>query len=144
MARVRSGIAKERRAPMGVEAHEGERVNRGRTTSSRTPVFVRNSTPDKTLDREWLHQRLGFKLGKFATRIDRADVTVRDEGGPKGTPPIRATVRLQLPRREPISVTARGVSARIAVAAALESVERTLRRSVERRGTKRKAAPPMA
>jgi hypothetical protein len=129
---------------MGAKAHDGERVNRGRTVSSRTPVFVRNSTSDKTLDREWLHQRMGFKLGKFATRIDRADVTVRDESGPKGAPTVRATVRLQLPRREPISVTARGVTARIAVAAALRSVERTLRRSVERRGTKRKAAPPTA
>jgi hypothetical protein len=123
---------------MGVNAHDRERVNRGRTASSRTPVFVRNSTSDKTLDRQWLHQRLGFRLGKFATAIDRADVTVRDESGPKGAPTVRATVRLQLPSQEPLAVTAYGTTARIAVAAALQSCERTLRRSLGRRETRRK------
>jgi hypothetical protein len=123
---------------MGVNAHDGGRMNRGRTTSSRTPVFVRNATSDKTLNREWLHQRLGFRLGKFATGIDRADVTVRDESGPKGAPTIRATVRLQLPSQEPLAVTAYGTTARIAVAAALRSCERTLRRNLGRREQKRK------
>ena len=116
-------------------------MNRGRTTSSRTPVFVRNATSDNTLDREWLHQRLGFRLGKFATRIDRADVTVRNGGGPKGAPPIRATVRLRLPSRAPIAVTAYGITARIAVAAALQSCERTLRRSLGRREKKKHSVP---
>lgn len=137
MTRHSSTTIDERRTPMGLKAHEDERVSRGRTTSSRTPVFVRNTTSDKTLDREWLQQRMGFRLGKFATGIDRADVTVRDESGPNGAPAIRATVRLQRPSQEPIAVTAYGVTARIAVAAALQSCERTLRRSVGRRETKR-------
>ena len=90
MTRHSSTTIDERRTPMGLKAHEDERVSRGRTTSSRTPVFVRNTTSDKTLDREWLQQRMGFRLGKFATGIDRADVTVRDESGPNGAPAIRA------------------------------------------------------
>jgi hypothetical protein len=144
MARRKSTTTDERRTPMGIKAYDSERRNRGRTTSSRTPLFVRNVTSDEVLDREWLQQRMGFRLGKFATGIDRADVTVRDESGPKGAPTIRATVRLQLPSQEPIAVTARGATARIAVAAALQSCERTLRRSLGRRETKRKLAAQRA
>jgi hypothetical protein len=140
MARRTSPTKDERRTPMGIAAHDSERRSRGRTTSSRTPLFVRNATADEELDREWLQQRMGFRLGKFATGIDRADVTVRDEGGPKGAPTIRATVRLQLPNQEPIAVTAYGATARIAVAAALQSCERTLRRTLGRRVAKRKLA----
>jgi hypothetical protein len=65
-----------------------------------------DTTAGETLDRSWLLQRLGFKLGKFATRIDRTDVTLRDENGPTGAPTFRAANRLQLPHREPIAAAA--------------------------------------
>lgn len=129
---------RERREPMGTKANEGERASRGRTTSSRTPVHVRNTTSGETLDKDWLRQRLGFKLGKFAPRIDRVDLTLGDESGPTGKPAVRATLRLQVPRREPVTVTARGASAILAFSAALRSCERTLRRHVERREAARK------
>ena len=132
-----SNTSLDRRVAMGTRAHEGNRASRGRTTSSRTPVHVHDTTPGGAVDRDWLHQCLGFKLGKFATRMDRMDVTVRDESGPNGAPTISATIRLQVPRRKPIAVSARGTTARAAISAAIRSCERTLRRKVERGETTR-------
>lgn len=132
MSKRTSAMRTERRAPMGSSAHEIARAARGRTSSSKTPVHIRNTT-SATLDREWIHQRLGFKLGKFAGRIDRADITLADESGPTGEPTFRATIQLAVPRREPIVVSSRADSPEAAIAAALRSSERTIRRAVERR-----------
>lgn len=139
MTSKKSGGSRERREPMGTKADEVDRAARGRTASSGTPVHVRNTTSGESLDKEWVRQRLGFKLGKFARRIDRVDLTLGDDSGPTGKPTVRATLRLQIPKREPISVSARGTSATLAFSAALRSCERTLRRHVERKETARKA-----
>ena len=127
-----SGLREERRQPMGVTAFEQLRAERGATPSTRTPVIVRNLTAE-TIDREWLHQRLGFKLGKFAASIDGTDVFLADESGPSGAPLFRATVQLRGPQDAAMTVTARGESARTAIAMALRSCERGLRRRLTRR-----------
>ncbi len=137
MANRKLNRNEERRAPMGVNAHEVERATRGRTTSGETPVHLRITASSVAVDRAWLQQRLGFKLGKFATRIDRVDVTLRDERGPKGKPTIRASLQLLVPHREPIAVTASAATAPAAITAALRSCELTMRRSVERAETAR-------
>jgi hypothetical protein len=100
-------------------------------------VHVHDTTSTDALDHHWLRQRLGFKLGKFARRIDRADITLNDESGPKGAPTIRATVEIQVARHEPVVATASGATARAAVSAALRSCERTFRRRLERARTRR-------
>jgi len=132
MANRNSKAKAERRAPMGAKALDVARGARGRTASSETPVHLRIAASSVAVDRTWLQQRLGFKLGKFATRLDRVDVILRDESGPKGKPTIRATLQLTIPQREPIAVTARAVTAPAAIGAALRSCERALRRSIER------------
>jgi ribosome-associated translation inhibitor RaiA len=132
MASRKAEARRDRRAPMGLAAHETDRAARGRTSSSKTPVQLRNTTSEP-LDKEWVHQRLGFKLGKFAARIDRADINVAGETGAVGAPAFRATIQLMIARHDPIVVTARGRTPQAAVSAALQSCERTMRRSLERR-----------
>lgn len=141
MAKRMTNAKQERRAPMGVKTFETDRASRGRTTSTETPVHLRVAASSVSVDREWLQQRLGFKLGKFATRIDRVDVILSDESGSKGKPTVRATLQLVIPHKDPIAVTARAETAQSAISAALRSSERTMRRSIERRATtKRRAA----
>ena len=124
---------RERRAPMGAAALRDDRATRGRTTSTTTPVHVRNTSASAVIDRDWLRQRLGFKLGKFAVMIDRMNVSLRDENNTPGTPMLRATVTLHLARGEPIASSARGTTPTVAVSAAIRASERALRRATERR-----------
>lgn len=138
MADRKSAARLEARAPMGIAAHEGDRAAQGRTTTTRTPVHVRNMTSDATLDEDWLRERLGFKLGKFAIRIDRVDVVLRDEAGPTGAPTVRTTIQLHGSRHNPTTVTARAATAQAAVSTALRSAERSFRRDIERSRAKRK------
>ncbi|MEO6446683.1 MAG: hypothetical protein ABIZ91_09730 [Gemmatimonadaceae bacterium] len=144
MGSRKASAARERRAPMGESAHDVGRAARGRTSSSKTPVHIRDTrAPDsgEAIDRDWLRQRLGFKLGKFATAIDRVDVMIRDESGPTGKPTVSVTIQLRVSRGESIAATARGTSARLAASAAIRSCERAVRRQLERSQLKRKSAP---
>ncbi len=95
-------------------------------------MIVRNLAVE-TIDQEWLHQRLGFKLGKFAASIDGTDVFLADESGPVEAPLFRATVQLRGAQDAAMTVTAREESARTAIAMALRSCERGLRRRLTRR-----------
>ena len=133
---------RERRAPMGAAALRDDRATRGRTTSTTTPVHVRNTSARALIDRDWLRQRLGFKLGKFALRIDRMNVSLRDENNTPGTPMLRATVTLRLARGESIASSARGTTPTTAVSAAIRASERALRRATERRRTARRTTHP--
>lgn len=137
MADRKSAAKRDARAPMGIAAHDVDRATRGRTTSLETPVHIRNMTSDATLDEDWLRQRLGFKLGKFAIRIDRVDVVLRDEAGPTGAPSVRTTIQLHGSRHALTTATARAATAQSAVSGALRSVERSFRRDLERSRGKR-------
>ena len=136
---LKARARRERRAPMGVSALRDDRATRGRTTATTTPVHVRNTSARAIVDRDWLRQRLGFKLGKFAVRIDRMNVSLRDENNTLGTPTLRATVTLHLAGGESIASSARGTTPTAAISAAIRASERTLRRATERRRTARRA-----
>jgi ribosome-associated translation inhibitor RaiA len=141
---LKARARRERRAPMGAAADREPRPTRGRTTSTTTPVHVRNTTARAEIDSEWLRQRLGFKLGKFALQIDRMNVSLRDENGTPGTPTLRATVTLHLARGESIASSARSTTPTAAVSAAIRASERALRRATERRRSARRTTPPPA
>jgi ribosome-associated translation inhibitor RaiA len=117
---------------MGVAANTAPRKEMGRTPTAATPVFLRDNGPEGSLDHDWVRTVLGRKLGKFATRLDRVTVTVKDESGPIGRPTVRATITLSVARKEPIAARALAASSKAAVSEALEAVERTMRRTVER------------
>lgn len=126
---------------MGVRAPDVPKASLGRTTSSQTPVTIRDSVPrDGTLNRDWVHQRLGFALGKFAMRIDRVVITMRDESGPRGRPAVQATITLATPLAEPVVVTARAETSHQAVSASIRACERALRRRIERIETRRQSS----
>lgn len=123
----------EKRAAMGTRAAETPKAARGRTGPSATPVVLRQGgATDARIPRDWVRERLGTALGRFARRIDRVTVNIRDESGPHGRPTVRATVTLQVTVGTPVVVTARAGTSRQAVAAAIRAAERAVRRRTQR------------
>jgi ribosome-associated translation inhibitor RaiA len=86
---------------------------------------------DPTL-RALLGTKLTATIGNLRPRAVGARVGFADENGPKRGMDIRCGLTVELPRRPPLYAGATGVNHRLAFEAALEILERTLRRERER------------
>ncbi len=133
MAKDVRGKRTTRRSPMGTEANALPRATRGRTDAPATPVALRASGVeiDDQL-REYIHVRCGFKLGKFAERIERVSVRLEDVNGPKGGASRRCAVKVVVTRHESVVVEVVDVDHRAAFDHAIDSAERAVRRSLDR------------
>ena len=138
MAAGRSKRTKEaRRAPMGTDANLKPRQMRGRTDAPATPVVIREKgvVLEDSL-RDYIRQRVGFKLGKFAESIERVSVRLEDLNGPKGSPAERCALKVVITRHESVMVEVVDAEYRVAFDAALDAGERAVRRTLERVKTK--------
>lgn len=123
-----------RSVPMGVRAADVARGKRGRTGPATTPVYIRGAIDaDGTLDRDFIRARLGDKLGKYALRIDRLDVSLATNAPAHGRPRQRIIIEAGVSRGGPVAVTGTGTTARSAFLAASRAAERSIRRRIERR-----------
>ncbi|MEX2182517.1 MAG: HPF/RaiA family ribosome-associated protein [Gemmatimonadaceae bacterium] len=131
MARSKSKAS--RRAPMGVAANSKPRNERGRTVSEETPLALRarGVEVDDAL-RDYIHQRAGFKLGKYAPIIERATVRLENVSGAKGAPACRCAVKVVITRNESVVVQVVEYEHRAAFDRAIDAAERAVRRAVER------------
>ena len=135
MPRLRSNDT--RRAPMGVASESASKETRGRTVSPNTPVAIRARGIEVDDDlREYIHQRAGFKLGKFAAQIDRVSVRLEDINGPKGGADCRCAVKVAVTRHESVVVEVVDENHRVAFDHAMDATERAVRRALERDRTK--------
>ncbi len=116
-----------------------KRVKRasGRTDASRTPAHVRviGVELDKD-DRKLIRLKLGAKLGKFATSIERVSVRVTDANGPRGGVDQVCRVKVVLSGLPSVVVERRHRSLGAAIDAALQATEGAVRSSVRRRRMK--------
>ena len=81
------GTGKEgaQRAPMPAWIPRPVKRESGRTDPLRTPAHVRLIGVDVDDDEQaYVRRKLGMKLGKFATSIERISVRVTDMNGPRG------------------------------------------------------------
>ena len=130
-------VKKTRRAPMGVAANLAPRNERGKTASAETPLAVRARGVDVGDElRDYIHTRAGFKLGKFAPSIERTSVRFEDISGPKGAPARRCAIKVVLTRQESVVVEVVEHEERAAFDRAIDSVERAVRRTLDRVKTK--------
>lgn len=122
-----------RRAPMGTDAHVRPKLERGKTTAPETPLALRarGVEVDDEL-REYIAKRAGFKLGKFAPRIERTSIRLEDIAGAKGAPAKRCAITVSVSRHESVVVEIVDYDHRAAFDHAIDSVERAVRRSLER------------
>jgi ribosome-associated translation inhibitor RaiA len=108
-----------------------------RETPGRVTAHVR--VIDADLDDEQLahvRRKLGMKLGKFASSIERVSVRVSDVNGPRGGVDQRCRVKVVLSGLPSVMVERRDVDAEVAIDRALRATEESVRRVVRRRRMK--------
>ena len=109
----------------------------GRTETSRTPAHVRVIGVDLDEDdRALVRRKLGMKLGKFATSIERVTVRVTDINGPRGGIDQVCSVKVVLSGLPSIAIERRDVALHAAIDAALRAAEQAVRRTLGRRRMK--------
>jgi ribosome-associated translation inhibitor RaiA len=86
---------------------------------------------------EWLgdyvRTHLGFKLGKYATHIERASVRFFDASGPKGAPQRACRIKVVMARSSSVVVEGSALGPREAFDHAAEVIETAVGRLLQRR-----------
>jgi hypothetical protein len=109
----------------------------GRTETSRTPAHVRVIGVELSDDNSALiRRRLGMKLGKFATSIERVTVRVCDTNGPRGGVDQVCNVKVVLSGLPSVVIERRDVALHAAIDGALRATEQAVGRRVGRRRMK--------
>jgi len=110
---------------------------RGRTHEIQPPAHIRvlGAALDSN-DRDAIARKLGMRLGKFASSIERVTVRVSDVNGPKGGADHRCVVKVVLSGLPSVVVERRDPALQRAVNGAIGSAAVAVRRSVQRRRLK--------
>src|SRR6185312_15065146 len=123
-----------KRSPFAGTVARAERRTAGRTWAPETPLAVRTSgvAVDPEL-RARIHQRLGWRLGKFAPRIERLSVRFEDVNGPRGGIDVACSIKAVIGDLPSVVVTELAANPRLAFDRASLRVERAVRRAIDRR-----------
>lgn len=87
-------------------------------------------------ERAYVARKLGMKLGKFATSIERVSVRVTDVNGPRGGVDQQCRVKVVLSGLPSVIVERRHATKEAAIDTALRAAEESVRRVVGRRREK--------
>jgi len=87
-------------------------------------------------DHALIRRKLGMKLGKFATSIERVSIRVTDTNGPRGGVDQVCNVKVVLSGLPSVVVERRHAAVHAAIDVALRATEQAVRRSVRRRRMK--------
>jgi CBS domain-containing protein len=129
--------AAQRRAALPESLPRPVKVTRGRTFDIPPPAHIR--VIGATLDREHrdeVARKLGMKLGKFASSIERVSVRLFDANGPKGGVDQVCRIKVVLSGLPSVLVERRNSALPNAIDAAIRATALAVRRSVQRRRLK--------
>jgi CBS domain-containing protein/ribosome-associated translation inhibitor RaiA len=122
------------RTPFPDRLPRAYRREAGRAAAPLVPTYLRALGVELSHnDREYIRRKLGMKLGKFATAIERISVRIEDVNGPKGGVDHVCRIKVVISGHPSVFVERRAASLPAAVNAALTTVERAVRRAVQRR-----------
>jgi putative sigma-54 modulation protein len=123
------------RAPLAAQTTTHDKARVGRTSSFNTPLEIRNlnGAMDERL-RQWVHERIGRQLGKFAPQIERVEVRFGDVNGSKGGIDRSCMVHVVLSALPPVVVELLGETDQEAFDLAASRAERATRRNLEKHG----------
>lgn len=125
-----------KREPLAGAVPRPARTSAGRTSGELTPANIRTSGVELSDDeREYMRRKLGRRLGKYASAIERVTVRVRDVNGPRGGVDIACTIKVVLSGLPSAVFEAQGATARAAFDLALAGIERVVRSSIRQRRT---------
>ncbi|HKN66108.1 MAG TPA: CBS domain-containing protein [Gemmatimonadaceae bacterium] len=106
----------------------------GRTRAPDVPANIRISGVTLTdHERDYIRKKLGTKLGKFATFIERVTFRATDVNGPRGGIDQHCSIKVVLSGLPSVVFESQASSLRVAINTALAGVERAVRRAVARR-----------
>jgi ribosome-associated translation inhibitor RaiA len=109
----------------------------GRTDPSRTPAHLRLIRVDLDDDEQaYVRRKLGMKLGKFATSIERISVRMTDMNGPRGGVDQVCNIKVVLSGLPSVVIERRHAALHAAIDKALRVTEQAVRKSVHRRRMK--------
>ncbi|HEY4394426.1 MAG TPA: HPF/RaiA family ribosome-associated protein [Polyangia bacterium] len=122
-----------KRSPFAATVARADRRTGGHTWAPATPLAVRTSglTVEPAL-RERIHQRLGWRLGKFAPRIERLSVRFEDVNGPRGGVDVACRIKAVLSALPSVVVMELAHDPVAAFDRAGQRLERAVRRAVGR------------
>ncbi len=130
-------ISRAKREPLADVITRADKRTAGRTVAPQIPTNIRVVDVEMSDDeRTYIRQRLGMKLGKFATSIERVTVRVKDINGERGGIDKNCTIKVVLSGLPSVVFEDQSASLRDAVNAAIAGVERSVRRSVQSRRTR--------
>ena len=146
VVRARSGTASEtrrdrsrapgsqKRAPLAERMPKPLKRAAGRTSAPEVPANIRVAGVGLDEDeRTNIRERLGGKLGKYASSIERVTVRVEDVNGPRGSVDKVCRIKVVLTGLPSVVVEHQADSVKSAFNGALTAVERAVRRAVQRR-----------
>jgi CBS domain-containing protein len=133
----RPRAATAQRSPLPSTMPRAAKRARGRTLEIPPPAHVRviGAALDNE-DRDKIARKLGVRLGKFASSIERITVRLSDVNGPRGGVDHRCLVKVVLSGLPSIVVERRNSSLPRAIDAAVGAAAQAVRRSVQRRRLK--------
>jgi hypothetical protein len=135
------GRARPRRADSAKQAPlpgwlpKGSKGERGRAAAPPAHIRVFGVELDRD-DRIYIQRKLGMKLGKFASSIERVSVRVEDVNGPRGGVDHECRIKVVLSELPSVVFIERDASLAAAIDRALAGSERAVRRAVRRRRMK--------
>lgn len=123
----------ERRGPFPEAIPKEVKSSIGRSTTRETPLQVRmlGMKVNDTF-REFVRERVGFKLGKFALEITRVGARFEKLSALNGAGSCECRITVVLRDSEPIVVSARSATPQAAFAAAAASTERAVKNELAR------------
>ena len=123
----------ERRGPFPEVVPKEVKSSIGRSTTRETPLALRvlGMKVDDTF-REFVRERVGFKLGKFGLEITRVSVRFEKLSALNGAGSTECRITVVMRDSEPIVVGSRSATPQAAFAAAAASTERTVRKELDR------------
>jgi ribosome-associated translation inhibitor RaiA len=125
------------RAPLPARIPRPVKRESGRTDMLLTPAHVRLIGVELDDDeRAYIRRKLGMKLGKFATSIERISVRVTDMNGPRGGVDQVCNVKVVLSGLPSVVIERRHAALNAAIDVALHATEQAVRRRVRRRRMK--------
>lgn len=119
--------------PLAASMPKAAKRTAGRTDTADVPANVRVVGVDlDDDDRAYIRLRLGAKLGKFASSIERVTVRVRDVNGPRGGIDKLCNIKVVMSGMPSVVFETRAAALKTAINGALTGTERAVRKSVDR------------
>lgn len=123
-----------RRNPFPEALPRTAKLGRGRTAAAETPLAIRSRIGLDPDFRDVVRARLGRKLGKFATHIERLSLRFDDVNGPRGGVDTVCRAKAVLDGLPTVVVEERGADAALAFQRVPQVLERAVRRAIGRAG----------